>query len=96
MKATMPEPVAWRYTDARGHYRYRGYIARFDSLYPILRPEPLITTTQAEAYADARVREMLEEAISLSSMYGATIELDAAIRALIPKQPGLLAAKETP
>lgn len=46
--------------------------------------KPLITTGQAEAYKDACVREALEEAINLSSMYGATIELDAAIRALIP------------
>lgn len=36
-----PEPVAWRYTDARGHYRYRGYKAGFDKEYSILKPELL-------------------------------------------------------
>ena len=36
-----PEPVTWRYTDARGHYRYRGYKAGFDKEYSILKPELL-------------------------------------------------------
>lgn len=36
------EPVAWRYTDARGHFRYRGVRPGFDSEYPTLRPEALI------------------------------------------------------
>lgn len=47
---------------------------------------PLISVADAEAPASARVKEALEEAINLSSMYGATIELDAAIRALIPME----------
>ena len=38
------EPVAWRYQDAKGHYRYRGYIAGFDSEYAILKPVPLYTS----------------------------------------------------
>jgi hypothetical protein len=35
------EPVAWRYTDARGHYRYRGYKPGFDAEYQLLKPEAL-------------------------------------------------------
>ena len=37
------EPVAWRYQDARGNYRYRGYVAGFDVEYAILKPVPLFT-----------------------------------------------------
>jgi hypothetical protein len=33
--------VAWRYSDARGHYRYRGYIPGFDAEYQLLKPEAL-------------------------------------------------------
>lgn len=48
-KVTMPEPVAYFYQRDFDKYkdRYPGGI-------------PVITTTQAEAYADARVREALE------------------------------------
>jgi hypothetical protein len=35
------EPVAWRYQDTHGHYRYRGYVAGFDKEYAILKPTPL-------------------------------------------------------
>lgn len=34
-------PAAWRYTDARGHYRYRGPRPGFDKEYAILKPAPL-------------------------------------------------------
>lgn len=44
--ATGGEPVAWRYQDARGHYRYRGYVPRFDKDYAILKPIPLYTSPQ--------------------------------------------------
>lgn len=37
------EPVAWRYQNSRGHYRYRGYVKGFDVDYKILRPIPLYT-----------------------------------------------------
>jgi hypothetical protein len=33
--------VAWRYTDSRGHYRYRGYVPGFDAEYQLLKPEAL-------------------------------------------------------
>lgn len=35
------EPVAWRYQDANGNYRYRGYVAGFDVDYRSLKPVPL-------------------------------------------------------
>lgn len=38
---TVLEPVAWRYQDSRGHYRYCGYKPGFDADYSILRPVPL-------------------------------------------------------
>lgn len=47
----------------------------------------LVTTTQAEAYAAAKVREALEEAIDKVAMYGGPVDLEAAIRALIPQEP---------
>ena len=37
------EPVAWRYQDARGTYRYRGYVQGFDKEYSRLNPVPLYT-----------------------------------------------------
>lgn len=37
------EPVAWRYQDARGNYRYRGYVQGFDNEYSRLKPVPLYT-----------------------------------------------------
>ena len=58
-KATMPEPVAWRTgidlfrTESAAHLNLRN---------PDLTPEPLITTTQAEAYADAVTREATAQA----------------------------------
>lgn len=44
-----PEPLAWRYTDARGHYRYRGQRIGFAQEYPMLKPEPLYTEQQVRA-----------------------------------------------
>ena len=40
------EPVAWRYKDSKGHYRYRGYVPNFDAEYKILKPIPLYTTSK--------------------------------------------------
>jgi hypothetical protein len=49
LKAAQPapvqEPVAWRYTDARGHYRYRGYVPNFDVEYQLLKPQALCLCT---------------------------------------------------
>jgi hypothetical protein len=43
------EPVAWRYTDARGHYRYRGYVPNFDVEYKLLKPQALCLCDQPAA-----------------------------------------------
>src|SRR5699024_5611674 len=62
-KATMPEPVAYAIFAENGNIRLWSTEPRdlpdLDSLGPMRQ---LITTNQAEAYADARVREALEEA----------------------------------
>lgn len=45
----LPEPDAWRYTDARGHFRYRGARQGFAVEYPCLKPEALYTEKQVRA-----------------------------------------------
>lgn len=47
------EPVAWRYQDARGHFRYRGYVAGFDTQYAILKPVALSILQQPDVLAAA-------------------------------------------
>ncbi len=37
------QPVAWRYQDSNGNYRYRGFVEGFDREYAILKPIPLYT-----------------------------------------------------
>lgn len=37
------EPVAWRYEDGNGNYRYRKYVPNFDVEYKRLKPVPLYT-----------------------------------------------------
>lgn len=62
----------------------------------------LITTTQAEAYKDACVREALEEAIAAvescrttgTIRYGTVSDCIEAIRALLPSTPAQLAVKQ--
>lgn len=55
-KTMMPGPVAWFEKTADRNW-FLAY-----SFNPTSVTKPLITTDQAEAYADARVREALEEA----------------------------------
>jgi len=50
--APVQEPVAWRYTDSRGHYRYRGYVPGFDVEYSLLKPQALYTTPPAAQRPD--------------------------------------------
>lgn len=83
-KTTMPGPVAW--------------VRRQDAVISTVRKQsgawlPMVTTAQAEAYANARVREALEEAESIvrsnadasSSMAKEMLHSNAdAILALIP------------
>lgn len=47
----LPEPDAWRYIDARSHFRYRGRRVGFAAEYPLLKPEPL--------YSEQQVRQLL-------------------------------------
>ena len=42
------QPVAWRYEDARGHFRYRGYVPNFDVEYATLKPIPLFAAPQPQ------------------------------------------------
>jgi hypothetical protein len=65
-----PEPVAWRYQDARGHYRYRAYKPGFDVEYAILKPVPLyeahpprapLTEEQIDAMWQAAYQELRDE-----------------------------------
>lgn len=86
-KTTMPEPVGYQWLDT-GHFRKKVPADADASAF-----RSLITTTQAEAYADARVREALEEAESIvrsnadasSSMAKEMLHSNAdAILALIP------------
>lgn len=93
-KATMPEPVAWY------HPSSDGYDSSFRDHSTILACSgntwdgflPLVTTDQAKAYADARVREALEAAEdAVTSLYEADdgpflVEIARAICALIPQE----------
>ena len=92
----MPDPVAWvrRHPDGALTAEYLE-----NEVISEVRKQsgawlPLITTDQAEAYADARVRETLEEAASIietnaagcneTTFYILHSQIEA-IRALIPK-----------
>lgn len=91
-KVTMPEPVMRIYAE--------GGIRTVTEWRDGARDLPdgdhdLITTTQAEAYANARVREALEEAIAAvescrttgTIRHGTVSDCIEAIRALLPSTP---------
>lgn len=86
----MPEPVAflvdWPDEPDLGHYFAEEQAT-------IGRSQPLITTTQAEAYADARVREALEEAAEIADRNNDFSTYDA-IRALMPPLSGPVEPKQ--
>lgn len=46
--------VAWRYKDARGHWRYRGPRRPDDSHFAILKPEPLYAASPRETESQWR------------------------------------------
>ena len=46
LKASIGEPVAWRYKDSRGNYRYCGYKTGFDTEHSLLKPIPLYALTK--------------------------------------------------
>lgn len=57
-----PEPVAWRYQDARGHYRYRAYKPGFDVEYAILKPVPLYEAHPPRApLTEEQKRDLVKE-----------------------------------
>ena len=60
---TMPkfEPVAIRYEDSRGNYRYRGFVPNFISEYSILKPIALYTAGQLTEAYEAGKREASED-----------------------------------
>lgn len=59
--------VAWRYTDARGHFRYRGPRVGFDTEYGILKPEPLYSQADLDA-AVAAMREKCAQIVDPGDM----------------------------
>src|SRR5690606_20842788 len=69
MTIPMPEPVAWITNESlyglkAGRTNSKGAVPVHASRSYVAKT-PLITTTQAEAYADARVREALEIAAQI-------------------------------
>lgn len=68
-------PVAWRYQDARGHFRYRGYVHGFDKEYAILKPVPLYTAPQPQerkplTYENADIPEDLSKVSFVATVHG--------------------------
>lgn len=92
MTIPIPEPVAWiTRTKIIGPDYGKESFGKLpvQSLNPLTyEHEPLITTTQAEAYADARVRQVLEKLEQACVDADYLSEVDRAIRALIPPLPG--------
>lgn len=73
-----PEPVAWRYQDARGNFRYRAYKPGFDVEYSILKPILLYAAPQA-----SRTPLTEEQVTELRSRYGWAKETIRAIEAAL-------------
>jgi hypothetical protein len=73
------KPVAWRYQDARGNYRYRGYVAGFDVEYAILKPVPLFTAPpQRKPLTDEEIYDMYNEPRSDAEMVAFARAVEAA------------------
>src|SRR5574343_449826 len=77
------EPVAWRYQEANGNYRYRGYVAGFDTDYRSLKPIPLYA-----APVPAAVKDSLTTAAHAA--VPADVARDAAVGAAIERAAGSL------
>lgn len=88
-KTQMPEPVTYAIFAEKGNIRIGsrapGCLPDADSRGPMCH---LITTTLAEAYAEARVREALEDLIDTleTRQFGGQDQIIRAARALIPKE----------
>lgn len=81
-RVTMPEPVAYQYENPFSktltlNWRKSPALGTFT---------PLFTEGQAEAYANQRVKQALEEAAEIADQHNDFSTYDA-IRALIPKEP---------
>lgn len=81
----MPEPVAYVTDVFQIVWSGTGPIASMVDRHEITTGTPLITTTQAEAYAEARVREALKEAAEMADDVFA-FSVGDSIRALMPKE----------
>ena len=70
--------VAWRYVDACGHFRYRGYQPNFDVEYAILKPIALVSRTDASRLLAEkegelqRLREALAKISAIENCYYGT------------------------
>lgn len=86
----MPEPVGWLHIcRKKPTYRTFSFREKVKELAVLgYFPFPVITTTQAQAYADARVREALEDLIDTleTRQFGGQDQIIRAIHALIPPQ----------
>ena len=83
-KVTMPDPVAWLHEE--GDHIITAAEKRAANATFTRYGQGLITTTQAEAYADARVRVALEDLIDTleTRQFGGQDQIIRAARALIP------------
>ena len=79
-KTTMPDPVVVKYATKLGKYTtFQSADSR------VRKKEALYTDDQMEAYANARVREALEDAASMADDVFA-LSVGDSIRALMPKE----------
>lgn len=78
-KTTMPEPVAYVTDVFQIVWSGTGPIASMVDRHEITTGTPLITTDQAEAYANGRVREALEEAAMILKANAEVCHSDTAI-----------------
>ena len=77
------EPVAWRYQDARGHYRYRSYVANFDTDYKLLKPVALYAHPKQDHTALLKMAlEALEKAADTTYSDTCLAQFNAAIAAI--------------
>lgn len=79
MTIPMPDPAA---------YFYQWEMDKRKSPYPM--GIPVLTYSEAEAYADARVREVLEDLVDTleTRQFGGQDQIVSVIRNLIPPLPG--------
>ena len=73
------KPVAWRYQNSRGHYRYRGYVKGFDVDYKILRPIPLYTAPPLRDLSDDEIKAVFRKSISEQGRQMDFVELGRAL-----------------